>query len=112
MEKRISESIKYSINLRGLNYVEDFIKKLPDMAKEYNKSELWADHVKCMIDCGLQIIFIHTNDIGEDEEKDMIFDAYIGYDIIGYNLEYMGTFNGINVDNLCRRYERESRILL
>ena len=107
----ITTAVIYKIPIMNYNCIKKFIAEAETYAKEHNKSDMWLQKSLDTIKSGLKVTFLHVWDTEEQifdgvhYDKQRVFQAYLSFNSIDYEMYPMGDFCAKSVEELCRRYE-------
>lgn len=111
MKKQITSAIIYPISILEYNCVKKFINGAETYAQKHNKSHEWLSKSLDTVDKGLKVTFIHVWDVDEQVfdgihyDKEMVFQAYLSFNTLEYEMYPMGEFCAKDIDALMSRYE-------
>lgn len=111
MEKQITEAIIYKIPILEYECVKRFISEAEEYAKKHHKGLGWTEITLNTIKQGLKVMFLHVWDVEEQIidkihcKKQMVFQAYLSFNTIDYEMYPMGEFCVRNIEQLTERYE-------
>ncbi len=111
MNKQITTAIIYEIPIIEYECVKKFIAEAESYAKEYNKNDMWLHQSLTAVNQGLKVMFLHVWDVEEQifdgmhYDKQMVFQAYLSFNTIDYEMYPMGEFCAKNIESLTERYE-------
>lgn len=111
MNKQITTAIIYEIPITEYECVKRFIAEAESFSKEHNKDDMWLRKSLSAINQGLKVMFLHVWDTDEQDfngyhfTKKMVFQAYLSFNSIDYEMYPMGEFCVDNIEALTERYE-------
>lgn len=111
MKKQITEAIIYEIPILEYECVKKFISEAEEYAKEHNKGLGWTEITLNTIKQGLKVMFLHVWDVEGQiidkihYKKQIVFQAYLSFNTIDYEMYPMGEFCVRNIEQLTQRYE-------
>ena len=105
-------AITYALSIKNFECVKKFLLEIHELSSNMKKNDFWEPHVRDIINCGLKVTFIHLWDTKEQwfdgvhYEKEMVFEVFIGFNVIGMTMYSMGTCSFRNIETLSNKYER------
>lgn len=111
MDKQITTAIVYEIPIIEFECVKKFIAEAEEYSKEHNKSDFWLAMTLSVVNRGLKVMFLHVWDTDEQifdgyhYDKEMVFQAYLSFNSIDFEMYPMGEFCTKDVNSLIKRYE-------
>lgn len=107
----ITTAIIYEIPIMDYDCVKKFIAEAETYAKEHNKNDMWLQKSLDTIKSGLKVMFLYVWDTEEQDfdgvhyDNQMVFQTYLSFNSIDYEMYPMGEFCAENIESLCERYE-------
>lgn len=107
----VQAAIIYKIPILDCECVKKFITEAESYAISHNKSDMWLDKSLSTLDQGLKVIFLHIKDTDEQcfdrcyVEKEMVFQAYFGFNSTDFEMYPMGEFCVKDIDELIKKYK-------
>ena len=98
----MTTAVIYQIPILEFDCVKKFINEAVTYSKKYNKGTEWVKTVLHDIRCGLKVTFIH---VWDTDDKDMVFQTYLGFYTIDSEMYPMGEFCVKNINALQVKYE-------
>lgn len=98
----VTTAVIYQIPILQFDCVKKFINEAVAYSKKYNKGTEWVKTVLHDIRCGLKVTFIH---VWDTDNKDMVFQTYLGFYTIDSEMYPMGEFCVKDVNALQVKYE-------
>lgn len=107
----ITTAIIYEIPIKDYECVKKFIAEAESYAKEHKKNDMWLQKTLDTINKGLKVMFLYLWNTDEQDfdgfhyDSEMVFQAYLSFNSLDYEMYPMGEFSVKNIEALCERYK-------